>query len=199
MKLYLSIYSLLIISGLYSTESFCQSNFTCTLANDSLTAANVYEFDIYMQSNDTSAIELADINFGFIYNLEVQDTGNIKISWVEHSSELSNLAELPRNFKTTTALKDSSAVGVIMIGPRIPPGYGNGSIISNKAPGTRIGRLRLTNSVNYSPSRMNIKWNLNKKDKIYPTTVTAYIKDINTNITAIGTFVSKLKNMVLNK
>jgi hypothetical protein len=103
MKLNLLIYSLLFISGIYITDSYCQAYFTCTLVNDSLSAANVYEFDIYMKSNDTSTIELADINFGFIYNRQVQDTGDLTVSWVPHSSELSNLAELPRNFKTTTA------------------------------------------------------------------------------------------------
>jgi hypothetical protein len=84
-----------------------------------------------------------------------------------------------------------------MIGPRKPPGYGNGSIISNKAPGTKIGRLRLTNSVNYIADRMNIEWNVNKKNGIYPTTVTAYIKNINTSITSRGSFVSNLKNQIL--
>ena len=197
MKLNFLIYLLLFISGFYTTEIYCQSLFTCTLANDSLPAANVYEFDIYMQSNDTSTIELADINFGFIYNLQVQDTGSLTVSWVPHSSELTNLAELPRNFKTTTALKDGSTIGVIMIGPRIPPGYGNGSIISNKVPGTKIGRLKLTNSINYSAGQMNIEWNVNKKNGIYPTTVAAYIKNINTSITSRGAFVSNLKNQIL--
>ncbi|MDR3610116.1 MAG: hypothetical protein P4L27_06105 [Ignavibacteriaceae bacterium] len=197
MKLNILIYSILIFAGFFISASYCQPHFTCTLANDSLSAANVYEFDIYMQSNDSSTIELADINFGFIYNPQVTDTGSMTVSWVPQSSELSNLAELPRKFKVTVSLKDSSHVGIIMIGPRIPPGHGKGSIISNIAPGTRIGRLRLSNSVNFAADRMNIEWNVLKNNGLYPTTVTAYLKNINTVITPSGTYISRLKNPVL--
>jgi hypothetical protein len=189
---------IVLIIGLYTSEFYAQPHFTCTLMNDSLTAPNVYEFDIYMLSNDTATIELAGINIGFMYNTEVKDTGTFTMSWVPKSSELTNPSQLPKIFKTTMGKKDSTEeVGVIIIGPRLPVGYGNGSIISNKGIGTRIGRFRIANSINFMPERMNIEWNVLKKNGLYPTTINGYIKNYNTNITQAGTFLSKLSNPVL--
>jgi hypothetical protein len=188
---------LILFIGFYTSEFYTQTNFTCTLINDSLTAPNVYEFDIYMVSNDTSTIELAGINFGFLFNPQIKDTGTIKVSWVPNSSELTNIAQLPRTFKAAIGKKDSLSVGTIMVGPRVPVGHGNGSIISNKGLGTRIGRLRLTNNMNYKPAQMNIEWNTSRTNKLYPTTITAYIKNLNTSITTSGKYESKLANTVL--
>ena len=175
MKHKIWIIALILLIGVLVPDFYAQTHFTCTLANDSLSAPNVYEFDIYMLSNDTSTIELAGVNFGFLYNTQVKDTGTITVSWVPNSSELTNIAQLPKKFIASTGEKDSSVVGIIRIGPRIPPGYGDGSIISNKDLGSRIGRLRLANSVNFIPARMNIEWNFLKSNGLYPTTITAYI------------------------
>ena len=197
MKLKIWIIAFTLFIGFYVPDFNAQTSFTCTLANDSLTAPNIYEFDIYMLSNDTSTIELAGMNFGFLYNMLVQDTGTIKVSWVPNSSELTTRSQLPRNFKVTTGKKDSADVGLIILGPRMPPGYGDGSIISNKSLGTRIGRLRLTNSMNFTSTRMNIEWNFLKTNGLYPTTITTYIEKLNTNVTSLGKYESKLVNPVL--
>jgi hypothetical protein len=178
-------------------EFYAQPHFTVSLENDKYTAPNIYEFDIYMLSNDTATIELADVNFGFLYNYEIADTGTLSFSFVENSCELTNKTQLPRTFKTTISKKDSVDVGVIMIGPRMPVGYGNGSIISNQGRGTKIGRLRITNSIKFLPERMNIKFDMPRSKGIYPTTITAYLGKINTNITTSGNYQSKLTNPVL--
>lgn len=197
MKLKFWFIAIALFIGYSIPDFYAQTNFTCTLINDSLTAPNVYEFDIYMLSNDTSTIELADINFGFLYNAEAKDTGTITVTWVPKSSELTNIAQLPRNFAAIVGMKDSSVIGIIKIGPRFPPGYGNGSIISNKGFGTKIGRLRLSNNINYATARMNIEWNFLKNPGLYPTTINAYIDQKNTNVTSMGTYESKLVNAVL--
>ena len=187
----------LFLSLIYIPAFFAQQHYTCTLLNDSLSSSNVYDFDIYMLSNDTSTIELAGINFGFTYNQLILNNGTMTITWVPQSSELTNQSELPRNFIAATGRKDSSIVGIIKIGPRIPPGFGNGSIISNKGRGIKIGRLRLTNSVNFADARMNINWNFLKTGGLYPTTITVYIDKKNTNVTSAGVFDSKLRNPIL--
>jgi hypothetical protein len=188
---------MLILFLVFTSSSLAQQHYTCTLSNDSLSLPNVYEFDITMLSNDTSSIELAGINFGFTFNHLVLDNGSLSVAWVPQSSELTNQSELPKNFIATTNRKDSSLVGIIKIGPRIPPGFGNGSIISNKGRGTRIGRLRLTNSVNFADAQMNINWNFLKTGGLYPTTITVYIDKKNTNVTSAGVFDSKLRNPIL--
>jgi hypothetical protein len=190
MKHKIWLITLTLIIGFLVPDFYAQTHFTCTLANDSLSAPNVYEFDIYMLSNDTSSIELAGVNFGFLYNTQVKDTGTITVSWVPNSSELTNISQLPRKLKAAEGKKDSSDIGLIILGPRIPPGYGDGSIISNKGLGTRIGRLRLTNSMTFTSKRMNIEWNFLKTNGLYPTTFTAYINKLNTNVTPFGTYKS---------
>lgn len=188
---------IILLMGFRSPDIFAQVNYTFTLANDSLAAPNVYEFDIYMLNNDTSEFQLAGFNFGFLFNPEIKDTGTIKVSWVPNSSQLENLAQLPRNFKASVVKRDSGDFGIIIVGPRIPPGHGNGSIISNKGMGTKVGRLRLTCNTNYNSARMNIKWNFGKTNGLYPTTIAAYIKNWNTNVTVMGKYESKLVNPVL--
>jgi hypothetical protein len=187
----------LLLIIIYLPTSLPQQHYTCTLSNDSMTSSKVYEFDIYMMSNDTSTIELAGINFGFTFNQLALNNGTLTAAWVPQSSELTNQSELPRNFIAATGRKDSTIVGIIKIGPRIPPGFGNGSIISNKRPGTRIGRLRLTNSVNFGEAQLNINWNFIKTNGLYPTTITTYIEKKNTNVTSAGVYDSKLRNPIL--
>jgi hypothetical protein len=150
-----------------------------------------------MLSNDTSSFELAGFDFGFLYNAQVKDTGTITVSWVPKSSELTNISQLPKKFFATVGKKDSSEIGILKIAPRIPPGYGNGSIISNKGLGTKIGRLRLSNNVNYTHSRMNIEWNLLNINGLYPTVIGEYIEQIDTDVTSLGKYESKLVNPVL--
>ena len=91
----------------------------------------------------TTPFELATISMGITYNNTVKGKGTLKAAWVSSSSELTNLAQLPTVLNTST-------VGVIKIPGRTPPGAGNGSIISNITPGTKIGRLRLTNSTKFT-------------------------------------------------
>jgi hypothetical protein len=187
----------LLLFFIYIPYSTAQQHYTCTLSNDSLSSSKVYEFDIDMLSNDTSTIELAGINFGFTFNQVSLNNGTMTVAWVPQSSELTNQSELPRNFVASTGQKDSSTIGIIKIGPRIPPGFGNGSIISNKGHGTRIGRLRLMNSVNFANGQININWNFIKTGGLYPTTITAYIDKKNTNVTSTGVYDSKLRNPIL--
>ena len=44
---------------------------------------------------------------------------------------------------------------------------------------------------------MNIEWNVLKTKGLYPTTITAYINKINTNVTSLGKYESKLVNPIL--
>jgi hypothetical protein len=91
---------------------------------------------------------------------------------------LLNQSELPTALNTSTA-------GVIKIAGKIPPVAGSGSIISNISPGTKIGRLRLTNSSRFaSGQQMNFTW---LSASPYPTAVDVYVGKVNTTITAAGT------------
>jgi len=171
---------LVFIAGVLVPDVYSQNpTFNFTLANGKQVSNKIYEADIYLQSTSTTPIELATISLGISFNNAITSRGTLTACWVQSSSQLTNLSELPTALNTATA-------GVIKIAGKIPPGAGNGSIISNISPGTKIGRLRLTNNTKFAPGKqMSLAW---LKASPYPTTVNAYIGKINTDITLSGQF-----------
>ena len=169
----------ILIICIYAPYVYSQNpTFNMTLANGKQVSSRVFEVDIYILSTSTP-IELATFSLGISYNNGIKGKGTLKPSWVSSSSQLSNKSELPTALNTSTA-------GVIKIAGKIPPGAGSGSIISNISPGTKIGRLRLTNSTRFaSGQQMNFAWLLASP---YPTSVYAYIGKVNTTITTAGTY-----------
>src|ERR1035438_1359459 len=128
----------------------------------------------------TSApFELATFSLGISFNNAIKGRGTLRPSWVPSSSQLSNQSELPTALNTSTA-------GVIKIAGKIPPGAGKGSIILNISPGTKTGRLRLTNSSRFaSGQQMNFTL---LSASLYPTSVDAYEGKVNTTITSVETY-----------
>jgi hypothetical protein len=168
-----------LIMCIYAPRAYSQNpTFNMTLANGKQVSSKVFEIDIYMQSTSIP-FELATFSLGISFNNAIVGRGKLTPSWVSSSSQLTNQAQLPTALNTATA-------GVIKIAGKIPPGAGSGSIISNVSPGTKIGRLRLTNSQRFaSGKQMNFSW---LSTSPYPTTVNAYVAKVNTNITSAGTY-----------
>jgi Secretion system C-terminal sorting domain len=176
------IMTFLILS--YAPSSFSQNPaFTCTLANDTMVSATVYEVDIYMLSRDTASIQLAQIAMGFTVNNLITNGGTLTASFVPGSSQLTNTSQIPTAFNATTV---SGGLRVIKVAAKTPPGPGNGSLISNVAPGTKLARLRLTSNVGFATAQSNIKW-LFGPTTLYVTTFNAYVNGTNTLIGGTGT------------
>ncbi|MBK9356356.1 MAG: hypothetical protein IPN08_03035 [Bacteroidales bacterium] len=122
------------------------SEFLLTIQNMWQTAPNVYEFDIYLQDVDASVpFQLATIQAGINFNTAILNGAAITTGMttiVPGSSDLpSNMA--PISVSTTSA-------GLIRMAGRAAPGAGNGYIVSTSEPGTRIARLRVTNSIAFA-------------------------------------------------
>jgi hypothetical protein len=163
--------------------------FNMTLTND-IRTDSVYECDIYMLSTENLNIELSALTLGFTINNSSLNGGTLTASWVPGSNELSNTAQIPTAFNTTTL---SNGRRVIKIVGKAPPGPGKGSLISNISPGTRIGRLRLRNSTLFSDQSLNISWEF----ILYPTSISAYVNTNNYNITGAGNFTTDLSKYAL--
>jgi hypothetical protein len=90
----------------------------------------------------------------------------------------------------------TSATGVIKI-PAVGAsrGAGSGAIISNVAPGTKIGRLRIVNTATFNFVPSNFGWNFTTIP--YPTKMTAYISSSNTDITDPTKYFNDLSNSPL--
>ena len=66
----------------------------------------------------------------------------------------------------------------IKLTPKAPPGAGNGTILSTTSPGTRICRLRVTNTVAFAQTQANLTFGFITIP--YPTKVFQYISGVNT-------------------
>ncbi len=125
-----------------------ESEFLLTIQNVVQTAPNVFEFDIFLLDVDPSVpFQLATIQAGINFNTAILNGATITTGMttiVPGSSDLpSNMA--PISVSTTSA-------GLIRMAGRAAPGAGNGYIVSTVSPGTRIVRLRMTNSVSFANS-----------------------------------------------
>jgi hypothetical protein len=181
---------LFLIVGLYVPSSYSQNpTFSLGITNQKQATNKIFEADIYLQSTGTTPFELATISMGITYNNAIKGKGTLKATWVSSSCQLSNLAELPNVLNTSTP-------GVIKIPGRTPPGAGNGSLISNTTLGTKIGRLRLTNSIKFTPGQqMNFAWTSGAP---YPTSINAYVSRINVNLTTTGLFNNIMPISIVN-
>jgi len=169
------------------------SDFNLTLQNDVQTADNVLEFDLYLLDTDASqTFEMAAVQAGILVNPGIYNGGTITISIVPASSGLSNPAQAP------TSVVWSQVQNTIKLTPRPAPGAGSGSVISTSGFGTRICRLRITNTVAFTASsQANLTFNFTTSP--YPTKVSQYIAGFNTVLVcnASNSF-SNLANIVLN-
>jgi hypothetical protein len=167
------------------------SDFNYTMANDILVDSRNLEFDLYLLDADvTEAFELAAIQAGILIDAGIINGGTITMSIVAGSSQL-NASQQPTSVTFT-------APNIIKLAGKSPPGAGSGTIISQTAPGTRICRLHMTNTVDFT-SGSKVTCTFNFTTTPYPTKVYQYLGGINTGITctSVNCF-SNLGNKYLN-
>jgi Secretion system C-terminal sorting domain len=172
-KFLLLAMSLLLIVGLYVPSSYSATpTYTMTLANNAQTEANVYEFDIYILWTGGDTLKMSGAQMVFNYDGAVLNGGTLKTAWVPGSNDpvivAANKVNTSFNIQT---------LGSIKIAAKYTPG--KYAIISNVAPGTRIGRLRLTNSIPFIAQKANVTWNFTG----YATKISANISGKNIDIT----------------
>ena len=166
------------------------SDFSYTIANDVQVSDKVMEFDLYLLDTDASqSFELASIQAGILVNSAIYNGGTVTASIVAGSSGLL-AAQVPSSI--------AFASNCIKLGPRTPPQSGNGTIISTSAPGTRICRLRLTNTVAFTPGA-SAGLTFSFTTSPYATKVSEYISATNTPITcSSANCTSNAVNIFLN-
>ncbi|MFZ4705981.1 MAG: hypothetical protein ACOYMF_08230 [Bacteroidales bacterium] len=158
-----------------------QSDFTLSIANDVQISDRCLEFDLFLLNKDVnSPFKLALAQAGILINPAIYNGGVVTASLVQDSSQLvdlqkplniiflqpTNIIKLPARLIRTEAGKPNSE---------------RGSVISTRAPGTRICKIRLTNTVPFAKVSPDLTFSF---DKIpYPTLVCAYIQNTNTPLT----------------
>ncbi|HNX87528.1 MAG TPA: T9SS type A sorting domain-containing protein [Paludibacteraceae bacterium] len=149
--------------------------YLCELRNDAQVSCNIFEFDIYLIRTGTIPFEYATGQYGILVNPLFKNGGVITASIVAGSSD----PALILTNQNPTNISFLNASNCIRIAGRIPPGSGNGAIISNGSPGTKICRVRLTNTVAFGQFTPNLTWTT---QAIYPTQINAYVGGSNTTI-----------------
>jgi hypothetical protein len=129
-----------------------QDGVSFLLSNDVQTSPTELEFDVYMISTFPGTFQLAGHQYNIAYNNAMKGAGVMTAAWVAGTSQLTNAAQLQNTINLATA-------GQIRLAGTPAPSCGPGSIIAT-APGTRIGRMRLTNSVPWASVTPNLVFNL---------------------------------------
>ena len=136
----------------FSLVGMAQDGVRFLLSNDVQVSPTVIEFDVHIISTYAGSFELAGHQYNISYNNAMKNGGTMTGSWVPLSSQLSNAAQLQNTINVATA-------GQIRLAGPPAPGCGAGSIIP-VAPGVRVGRMRLTNSVTWASVQPNLAFNL---------------------------------------
>ena len=175
------ILSLLIFvnNGFSQVNPSSSSNFRLFIENIAMTNDNTLEFDLYLLNTEPATpFELALLQVGVLVNPEIYNGGTLKASIVEGSSQLIE-AQQPLNilFAQDANIIKLPSRTLKPLAKDAPAGH-RGTIISDKAPGTHICKIRLVNSVAFSKAPANLTFNLAKTP--YPTSVSQYLSGVNT-------------------
>lgn len=159
--------------------------YTADLRGDVMVSSSVYEFDLYMTRTGLTSLEMANFQAAILVNPAFINGGSITPTIVSNSSDL-NLAQNP------TSIAYDPVLGCIKIAPKSPPrtlnsgtqtSSTNGTVISTA--GSRICRIRLSNSVAFGNSTLDPIWNFSLQP--YRTVVAAFVgpsaNKVNTIIT----------------
>ncbi|PKP01014.1 MAG: hypothetical protein CVU14_06115 [Bacteroidetes bacterium HGW-Bacteroidetes-9] len=185
-----------IVKGQSSSPS-AEQDFLLTIQNVVQISPNVFEFDIYLLDIDnTQPMYLATTQHGINFNPLILNGGAITPTMTTIVPGFSDLPSTMEPISVSTVTP-----GLIRVAGRAAPGAGNGYVVSQVAPGTRITRLRLTNSVAFPEnSTADMSFNSNTvTNPSYPTRIAIYIGTTNTQIPVTpGVNANVLENPILN-
>ena len=170
------------------------SSVNYTISNVVLVSDQILEFDLYLKDTDPSQpFVLSLTQAGILVNSEIVNGGNVTAMVVPGLSDLDS-AQQP----TKVLFVKSPITSIIKMASRIGPGPGNGTKISAKGQGTRICRIRITNSVPFAKAQPNLIFCFTTYP--YPTKVFQYIGRISTQLaTNSSNCFREASNPVLNE
>jgi|GEM_PF-1436943 len=172
--------------------------------NDYLVDAFTYEFDVYLlHDGGAPTFELASYQMGLFFDPAIINGGTVSCQILAGTCTFTNPAQHPTTVSIATGPSGKYCMlgvpyGIIRLAGKTPPGTGNGSIISTVAPGDRVSRFRLVNTVAFGQAEPLKCFNFEATP--YNTVVRAYVGGSNTNITTQAFhFLTDITNPILNK
>ena len=126
--------------------------YTLELRNDVQTSPTEFEFDIFLLRTGSVPFEYAIGQYGILLNPNIKNGGSLIATIVSGSVD----PVLAATNQDPASVNFFDAGNVIRISPPAPPGSGNGALISNIPPGTRICRVRVSNTSAYGQYSPNL-------------------------------------------
>jgi len=167
---------------------YAQTDYLVSAKNGVLTDDYNFEFDIYIQSTGSTQLELATFQTSIYFNDTITNGGVLSVAYIQGTCELSDSTQFP-NTPNISFIANSGTIRQFRIATKIPPGAGNGSVISDIEPGTRFGRFRITNSVPFNKNvPVSWQWNFTTGLGEYSSYINGYLNSLNTNITDLLSF-----------
>ena len=172
----LSAMFLLLLVGFYVPASFSQTpTYTLTLSNETATAdvqggvITGYEFDVYLLRTGSVVFNLYGIQAKLNYIQATLGGHAMTAAWVAGSTDASLIAHSQQNTL-------SVAAGYVRIISAPASSFAASTVISNVAPGTKLGRLRLSVPLGFvaPPAALGISFSYANPFK---TTVSGYNQD----------------------
>ncbi len=170
------LYLLIIILPLNAQNP----TYEARLMNDTLTSPNTYEFDIFIKRTGQISFEAYGLQVCLIFNDAIRNGGTLSAVYIPGTSEM-NTSQIPNNPNIASVVAGKR---VFKLAAKIPAGAGFGTIISNIANGTKLGRFRITtNAPSFALFLMDLTWNFEQVIYGYATKFSAYVSGISIDVT----------------
>jgi len=180
---------LLVIVLLFSGSTLAQiPTYILNLTNDQQVDSRNFEFDIFLLRTGATDFEYANNSQYFVnINPVIINGGTLTFTILPGTCELNLVQQILGSKVSFDAVNFR-----LRIAAHSPSGAGTGTIISNTLPGTRLGRFRVTNTVNFAAAQTNLNW-YNGPTGFF-TKVFAYVSGLNAEITNSANHLININN-----
>ena len=144
---------LVLCCTMFGLKGSAQSSVQVLLKNDVQVSPTELQVDVFLTSGGPGTFELSGHQYGINYNAGIKNGGTITAAWLAGSTQLTNSAQLSSSINTTANPTQ------IRIAAPPAPGAGNGSQIQPAPNGTRVGTLRIMNTVPFAQVTANLVFN----------------------------------------
>lgn len=179
-----------------------ERDFNITVRNQTQTASNRLEFDVYIIDTDRDQdFDYATSQLGFLINSRIYTGGYLSVTYDNRNSGLRSAQQFTAKPKVVSNLEDYPDKTLIIQEGVNVNWYGTGTVISKTSPGTLMTHFIITSSVDFTiNSTPDIVFTGSTvPSQLYPTRVAAYISRIRSYIDVIpGVNAIVYDNPVLN-
>lgn len=183
--LFVMVLSFTVSNAQLNYAPVATEDFNLTVQNLTQTAPNKLEFDVYLLDTDPGQpFELASTQLGFLFNSGIYAGGTVTAAIDNTNSGLIPAQQFIAAASIVSTLNGYPGLTLLRMAGRVPPGAGNGTIISQVGFGTLLTHFTVTSTIPWTAnSTSNFIFNSNTVTiPLYATRVAAYLGTVNTQL-----------------